>query len=159
MKIPAAIHDFHTSASAHTGSHAAVSYTHLRRDAHGDTGKLRERCGRNRQLLERGETSGAGSKARKDVYKRQSKSSTPLATPKPLEGFSLPPMDLLARSSGTGWGASEADLRETAACLQETLEDFNILAEVVGWVAGPTVTLFKVDLPAGVRVSLSLIHI
>ena len=27
------------------------------------------------------------------------------------------------------------------------------MAEVVGWVAGPTVTLFKVDLPAGVRVS------
>ena len=27
------------------------------------------------------------------------------------------------------------------------------MAKVVGWVAGPTVTLFKVDLPAGVRVS------
>ena len=27
------------------------------------------------------------------------------------------------------------------------------VAKVVGWVAGPTVTLFKVDLPAGVRVS------
>ncbi|WP_102378081.1 FtsK/SpoIIIE family DNA translocase [Raoultibacter timonensis] len=87
------------------------------------------------------------------LSKAASKSSTPLATPQPLEGFSLPPMDLLARSSGKGSGASEADLRETAACLQETLEDFNILAEVVGWVAGPTVTLFKVDLPAGVRVS------
>lgn len=48
---------------------------------------------------------------------------------------------------------SETELKETAACLQETLEDFNIMAQVVGWVAGPTVTLFKVDLPAGVRVS------
>lgn len=85
--------------------------------------------------------------------KSSTKNSTPLATPQPLEGFTLPPMDLLARSSGKGSGASEADLRQTAACLQETLEDFSILAEVVGWVAGPTVTLFKVDLPAGVRVS------
>lgn len=87
------------------------------------------------------------------ITKKADKRATPLATPQPLEGFALPPMDLLARSSGKGSGASEADLRETAACLQETLEDFNILAEVVGWVAGPTVTLFKVDLPAGVRVS------
>lgn len=89
----------------------------------------------------------------KTLPKAPSRKSTPLATPQPLEGFTLPSMDLLARSSGKGSGASEADLRKTAACLQETLEDFNILAEVVGWVAGPTVTLFKVDLPAGVRVS------
>ena len=34
-----------------------------------------------------------------------------------------------------------------------TLEDFSIMAQVVGWVAGPTITLFKVDLPSGVRVS------
>lgn len=85
--------------------------------------------------------------------KPSTKSSTPLATPHPQEGFVLPSMDLLAKSTGKDSGASESDLRNTAACLQETLEDFSILAEVVGWVAGPTVTLFKVDLPAGVRVS------
>ncbi|MFR1639674.1 MAG: DNA translocase FtsK [Eggerthellaceae bacterium] len=49
--------------------------------------------------------------------------------------------------------ATDSELKETAACLQESLESFQIYAEVVGWVAGPTVTLFKVDLPAGVRVS------
>ena len=49
--------------------------------------------------------------------------------------------------------ADDVELKETAAELQETLEDFGIMAQVVGWVAGPTVTLFKVDLPAGVRVS------
>jgi S-DNA-T family DNA segregation ATPase FtsK/SpoIIIE len=49
--------------------------------------------------------------------------------------------------------ASESELRETAAHLQETLGDFGVMAEVVGWIAGPTVTLFKVDLPSGVRVS------
>lgn len=80
--------------------------------------------------------------------------ATPLAAPQPLDGFTLPPMALLSTSKGTGKGqAPETELRETGACLQETLEDFNIMAEVVGWVAGPTVTLFKVDLPAGVRVS------
>ena len=69
-------------------------------------------------------------------------------------GFMLPPMSLLATHEGqVQEGASEAELQETASLLQETLEDFGIMATVVGWVAGPTVTLFKVDLPAGVRVS------
>lgn len=80
--------------------------------------------------------------------------STPLAAPRPADGFELPPMDLLATSKNPKKDlANESELTETAACLQETLESFSIFAEVVGWVAGPTVTLFKVDLPAGVRVS------
>ena len=70
------------------------------------------------------------------------------------DGFILPSMSLLATHEGEKvGGATEEELRETAGLLQETLEDFGIMAEVVGWVAGPTVTLFKVDLPAGVRVS------
>lgn len=81
-------------------------------------------------------------------------SSTPLAAPRPADGFELPPMDMLSVSkSAKKDKASDAELADTAACLQETLESFAIMAEVVGWVAGPTVTLFKVDLPAGVRVS------
>ncbi len=67
-------------------------------------------------------------------------------------GFTLPAFSLIRHSEH----AAEADERElaaTAAELQGTLEDFNIMATVVGWVAGPTVTLFKVDLPSGVRVS------
>lgn len=84
----------------------------------------------------------------------RSKMNVPSATPKPSEGFELPSMDLLNKSLDPEKDReSEASLQETGACLQETLEDFNINAEVVGWVAGPTVTLFKVDLPAGVRVS------
>ncbi|RDB68348.1 FtsK/SpoIIIE family DNA translocase [Eggerthella sinensis] len=85
---------------------------------------------------------------------KTSGSSTPLAAPRPEDGFELPPTDLLAVSKNTKKDkASDAELADTAACLQETLESFTIMAEVVGWVAGPTVTLFKVDLPAGVRVS------
>ena len=79
----------------------------------------------------------------------------PAPAPEPAaDGFMLPSMDLL-RSTDPAERAqeNEEELRDTAACLQETLEDFKIMAQVVGWVAGPTVTLFKVDLPAGVRVS------
>lgn len=79
---------------------------------------------------------------------------TSLAAPHPQDGFVLPDMSFLAKNTGRPKGGeSESDLKETALCLQETLEDFNINAQVVGWVAGPTVTLFKVDLPSGVRVS------
>ncbi len=81
-------------------------------------------------------------------------SAAPLAAPHPQEGFELPPLSLLSHSdSKAKASATDAELSETAACLQETLESFSIYAQVVGWVAGPTVTLFKVDLPAGVRVS------
>ncbi len=76
------------------------------------------------------------------------------AEPHPQEGFILPdPALLKSTSSRTGSSASEAELRETSLRLQETLENFGIMAEVVGWVPGPTVTLFKIDLPSGVRVS------
>ena len=91
----------------------------------------------------------------KNATSAQSKTSqTALATPNPQEGFSLPEPSFLTKNTGkVKGGESESDLKETALCLQETLEDFNIHAQVVGWVAGPTVTLFKVDLPSGVRVS------
>ena len=77
----------------------------------------------------------------------------PASTPKPLAGFSLPSFDILKKSSGGGVQQSEDSLKATAEKLKATLEEFGIKAEVVGWVPGPTVTLFKVDLPAGVRVS------
>ncbi len=76
------------------------------------------------------------------------------AIPKPLEGFKLPDPSLLYTSPRTSRNKeSEATLKSTAMLLQETLADFGVHAEVVGWVPGPTVTLFKIDLPSGVRVS------
>lgn len=76
------------------------------------------------------------------------------ATPKPSEDFELPSMSLL-KTSGSAKNDKESTqtLRDTAMLLQETLADFGVNAKVVDWVAGPTVTLFKIDLPSGVRVS------
>ncbi|MEG1830229.1 MAG: DNA translocase FtsK 4TM domain-containing protein [Raoultibacter sp.] len=80
--------------------------------------------------------------------------AVPAAEPHPEEGFSLPEMELLDRSANHPSNReSEESLQATALRLQETLADFGINAAVVGWVAGPTVTLFKIDLPSGVRVS------
>lgn len=89
-----------------------------------------------------------------DAPRPRKKSAPSVATPAPLEGFELPSMDLLKTSKATRASKeSEATLRATAMLLQETLGDFGVPAEVVGWVPGPTVTLFKVDLPSGVRVN------
>lgn len=82
------------------------------------------------------------------------KKALDVATPEPLEGFELPEMSLLNTSEKTPvTKESEASLRATGLLLQETLSDFGVGADVVGWVHGPTVTLFKVDLPSGVRVN------
>lgn len=70
------------------------------------------------------------------------------------DSFELPSMTLLKTSTKTRQSASfDKELAETAARLQQTLADFGIMATVVDWIAGPTVTLFEIDLPAGVRVS------
>jgi S-DNA-T family DNA segregation ATPase FtsK/SpoIIIE len=68
--------------------------------------------------------------------------------------FELPEMKLLRVSrskSSTKAGATE--LRETAAELQATLDEFGVDGRVMDWVAGPTVTLFKIALGEGVRLS------
>ncbi len=72
----------------------------------------------------------------------------------PGDTFELPSMSLLKVGKGRRrTKAFENELADTAASLQRTMEDFGIMATVVDWVAGPTVTLFEVDLPPGVRVS------
>ncbi len=76
------------------------------------------------------------------------------AVPHPSEGFVLPDPSILRHSDQQANDKeTEETLRETAALLQDTLSDFGVDAKVVGWAAGPTVTLFKVSLPSGVRVS------
>ena len=77
------------------------------------------------------------------------------STPSVSEGdFELPSPSLLKVSKAKRkTKAFEGELAETAQRLQKTVEDFGIMATVVDWVAGPTVTLFEVDLPPGVRVN------
>ena len=91
-----------------------------------------------------------------EMPERRRKPVTPLAMPSPDQDFQLPPMNLLASRKtvdGGGGSISQEELAETAATLQSTLESFGIMVQVAGWVAGPTVTLFKIALPSGVRVS------
>ena len=107
-----------------------------------------------RKLGKKAESDAASPQEETPKPKKAKRAKLPASAPTPLEGFTLPSMDLLSYSNDPEKDrASEIELQDTAAHLQETLGDFHIMADVVGWVAGPTVTLFKVDLPAGVRVS------
>lgn len=112
---------------------------------------MTRKLGRRRQEAEVAERETAKTKPVSKKTAPKKKKEAP-AQPISKDGFQLPPMTLLA-TGGARRGSTEEELRDVAAELQGTLEDFGVMASVVGWVEGPTVTLFKVDLPSGVRVS------
>ena len=112
---------------------------------------MTRKLGRHRQEAEVAEREAAKTKPVSKKTAPKKKKEAP-AQPISKDGFQLPPMTLLA-TGGARRGSTEEELRDVAAELQGTLEDFGVMASVVGWVEGPTVTLFKVDLPSGVRVS------
>ena len=112
---------------------------------------MTRKLGRRRQEAEVAEREAAKTKPVSKKTATKKKKEAP-AQPISKDGFQLPPMTLLA-TGGARRGSTEEELRDVAAELQGTLEDFGVMASVVGWVEGPTVTLFKVDLPSGVRVS------
>ena len=122
----------------------------------GETARMTRKLGRAKRAAEDAEAPRAVSPAEKRAS-RPVPAAASVAADGPdadADGFHLPSPDLLKSTDPKDRSLdNEDELRDTAQCLQETLEDFKIMAEVVGWVAGPTVTLFKVDLPAGVRVS------
>lgn len=68
--------------------------------------------------------------------------------------FKLPPVGLLAKAETKKKSKrSDAILEEIGRDLQRTLSEFGVNAKVVDWIKGPTVTLYEVELPAGVRVN------
>jgi S-DNA-T family DNA segregation ATPase FtsK/SpoIIIE len=68
--------------------------------------------------------------------------------------FELPGASLLKVSRArAATKVGDKELRNTAEKLQATIDEFGVDAQVVGWVAGPTVTLFKLSLGEGVRLN------
>lgn len=68
--------------------------------------------------------------------------------------YRLPPFSILRTNTSQGNSlATEAELSATAKRLQATLEEFGSTSHVEGWIAGPSVTTFKVSMGEGERVS------
>jgi S-DNA-T family DNA segregation ATPase FtsK/SpoIIIE len=69
------------------------------------------------------------------------------------DDYTLPPLDLLAEPE-VGYAAiQEKVVKAKAAELEKLLSEFNINAKVVAAETGPVVTMFELELAAGVKVS------
>jgi len=69
-------------------------------------------------------------------------------------GYALPPLDILAEPSGGYIQSQEVHAAQKRLILQQTLNDFGVQAEVVGYMTGPVITLFELSLSPGVKVSM-----
>ena len=115
-------------------------------------------------LLDRGGKSGktSGKSGSKGKQAPSQLTANPATPPKPVDPeaqekpFELPPLSILSvtpeEDASTKRG-EQRECEETAAALQRTLQEYNVEGKVVGWQYGPTVTLYKVEMPAGVHLS------
>ena len=70
------------------------------------------------------------------------------------ESYELPPLSILKENTGfSGSYANDSELAGTAQKLQGTLEEFGLTSRVEGWIAGPSVTTFKISMGEGERVN------
>ena len=83
----------------------------------------------------------------------KAKGKEEIAPPKSYEDYELPPLDLL-KAPETGFTAvQERMVEEKAAMLESLLEEFGVNAQVVNAEAGPAITMYELELAAGVKVS------
>ena len=130
--------------------------------------RVRERAPRTVPLGDVGDSSGGSAGESEPVTSRRSRAdqtdaevarkTVPIAktvSPRAMEGFVLPALGLLSKTSESAsrHKASDTEQRSTAQAIADTLATFDIPARVVAWVAGPTVTLFEVEIAKGVRLS------
>ncbi|MEE9297043.1 MAG: DNA translocase FtsK 4TM domain-containing protein [Phycisphaerae bacterium] len=73
--------------------------------------------------------------------------------PRPLESWKLPPVTMLDDADYTFTSAQESVLRAKAKTLERTLQEFRLDARVVEIDTGPVITMFELDLGAGIKVS------
>ncbi|MBA2336458.1 MAG: DNA translocase FtsK 4TM domain-containing protein [Acidimicrobiia bacterium] len=75
----------------------------------------------------------------------------PMARPRRVDGYQLPPGHLLHRSASAGH--NRRALEQAGAELQDALHQHGVDARLVRIVPGPTVTRFEIELSPGVKVS------
>jgi S-DNA-T family DNA segregation ATPase FtsK/SpoIIIE len=102
----------------------------------------------------------AGSKAEqepapangREAQTRKAEKETPAAPP-PVSIFVLPPLTLLKESPPATSKRSQAELTDKVHIIEQTLEQFNIGANVVEVASGPSVTRYEIQLAPGIKVS------
>ncbi|MCD6303638.1 MAG: DNA translocase FtsK 4TM domain-containing protein [Planctomycetes bacterium] len=101
-----------------------------------------------RPVAAKATTAATAGGSRREV--RPTRRSGPPGGKRPYE---LPAMDLLARPTGGYLQSQEQVAAERRVILQQTLNDFNVAAEVLGHQTGPVITLFELALSPGVKVA------
>ncbi len=81
-----------------------------------------------------------------------SQSQGPFVQPS-YEDYQLPPLDLLAEAEYGYAAVQEKVVKAKASALEQLLSEFNVNARVVAAETGPVVTMFELELAAGVKVS------
>ena len=87
------------------------------------------------------------------ITKPAEKKQTAYKATNNLNKDSLPSIDLLFEPEAKKVTVSQQELNDTSALLEQTLNDFNISAKVVGAYPGPVITRFEIDLARGTKVS------
>ena len=99
----------------------------------------------------------AGIKVRRMAKNKQARASAQPAqgtfVQPSYDDYELPPLDLLAEPEHTFPAVQEKVVKSKAADLETLLSEFNINAKVVAADTGPVVTMFELELAAGVKVS------
>ncbi|MFA5251380.1 MAG: DNA translocase FtsK 4TM domain-containing protein [Phycisphaerae bacterium] len=73
--------------------------------------------------------------------------------PTSYDDYKLPPMELLSEPEHTFASIQEKVIKSKASALEKLLTEFNINAHVVAADTGPVITMFELELAAGVKVS------
>jgi S-DNA-T family DNA segregation ATPase FtsK/SpoIIIE len=73
--------------------------------------------------------------------------------PTSYEDYTLPPLELLSEPERTFASIQEKVIKAKANALEKLLTEFNVNAHVVAADTGPVITMFELELAAGVKVS------
>lgn len=73
--------------------------------------------------------------------------------PKTYDDYTLPPLELLAEPEYGFASVQEKVVKSKAAMLEKLLSEFNVSARIVAAETGPVITMFELELAAGIKVS------
>ncbi len=88
-----------------------------------------------------------------EVRRRREKRQQPAFVQPSYDDYTLPPMELLAEPEYGYAAVQEKVVKSKASALERLLSEFNINARVVAAETGPVVTMFELELAAGIKVS------
>lgn len=83
--------------------------------------------------------------------KKRKKATPKVVTPASIDGYSLPPLDILKLSGAQGHDSR--GLKQTGEALEDALLQHGVDAKLVRIVPGPTVTRYEIELAPGVKVN------